>query len=142
MIRPNLLLKVDVAVALSHGALMVPFIIASAVFVDAVLLTIGRSQGVKGIRADSAVPSFRRSIQPILAYEKVRHVGEPLAACVADTRAEAEDIAEQISLDLEELPAIAEMTPARDPAAPLIHERWSDAVMSATKPRSRTPQSM
>jgi aerobic carbon-monoxide dehydrogenase large subunit len=49
-------------------------------------------KGVKGIRADSGLPGFRRSVQPVLAYEKVRHVGEPLAACIADTRAEAEDI--------------------------------------------------
>ena len=43
--------------------------------------------GVQGIRADSGLPGFRSSVQPVLAYEKVRHVGEPLAACIADTRA-------------------------------------------------------
>jgi carbon-monoxide dehydrogenase large subunit len=89
-------------------------------------------KGVKGIRADSGLPGFRRSVQPILAYEKVRHVGEPLAACIADTRAEAEDIAEQVSLDLDELPAVAEMTRARDPGAPLIHEHWSENVFLET----------
>ena len=71
-------------------------------------------EGVQGIRADSGLPGFRSSVQPVLAYEKVRHVGEPLAACIAETRAEAEDIAEMVTLDLDELPAVVEMTRARD----------------------------
>jgi aerobic carbon-monoxide dehydrogenase large subunit len=50
--------------------------------------------GVKGIRADTALAGFRSSVQPILAHDKVRHVGEPIAACLAPTRAEAEDIAD------------------------------------------------
>jgi carbon-monoxide dehydrogenase large subunit len=98
----------------------------NAVFVMADL------KGVKGIRADSGLPGFRRSVQPILAYEKVRHVGEPLAACIADTRAEAEDIAERVALDLEELPAVVEMTRARDRDVPLVHEHWSENVFLET----------
>ena len=88
--------------------------------------------GVKGIRADSGLPGFRSSIQPVLAYEKVRHVGEPLAACVANTRAEAEDIAEAVTLDLEELPAVVEMTRARSPDAPLVHDHWPENVFLET----------
>ncbi|MBI1201076.1 MAG: molybdopterin-dependent oxidoreductase [Rhodopseudomonas sp.] len=88
--------------------------------------------GVQGIRADSGLPGFRSSVQPILASDKVRHVGEPLAACVAESRAEAEDIADMVSLDLEELPAVVEMTRARDPGAPLVHENWSENVFLET----------
>jgi aerobic carbon-monoxide dehydrogenase large subunit len=89
-------------------------------------------EGVQGIRADSGLLGFRSSIQPVLAYEKVRHVGEPLAACIAETRAEAEDIAEMVTLDLDELPAVVEMTRARDPGAPLVHEHWSENVFLET----------
>ncbi len=99
--------------------------------VDAVFVAADLA-GVQGIRADSGLPGFRRSVQPVLADEKVRHVGEPLAACVAATRAEAEDIAEQVVLDLEELTAVVDMTRARDPDAPLVHEHWPENVFLET----------
>ena len=88
--------------------------------------------GVAGIRADSGLPGFRSSVQPVLASDKVRHVGEPLAACIADTRAQAEDLAELVALDLEELPAVVDMTRARDPGAPLVHAHWSENVFLET----------
>ncbi len=47
----------------------------------------GRSRG------RPALPGFKSSDQPVLATDKVRHVGEPVAVCVAATRAEAEDLA-------------------------------------------------
>src|SRR6202158_3074384 len=59
--------------------------------------------GVKPIRAVSGLPGFKISEQPVLATGKVRHVGELIAMCVAPTRAEAEDIATSVTLDLEEL---------------------------------------
>ena len=48
--------------------------------------------GVKPIRAVSALPGFKASEQPALAEGKVRHVGELVAMCVAPSRAEAEDM--------------------------------------------------
>ncbi len=88
--------------------------------------------GVRGIRADSSLPGFRSSVQPILASEKVRHVGEPIAACVASSRADAEDIAELVLLDIEELPAVIDMTRARDATAPLVHEHWPENTFLET----------
>lgn len=84
--------------------------------------------GVSGIKADSGLPGFRSSIQPILAADKVRHVGELVAACLADTRAHAEDLAEAVSVDFEELGVVHDMTRARDPDAPLVHETWDENV--------------
>ena len=46
--------------------------------------------------------------QPLLAHDKVRHVGEAVAIIVAETRYQAEDAAEAVSLDLEELPAVVD----------------------------------
>ncbi|MDO9542390.1 MAG: xanthine dehydrogenase family protein molybdopterin-binding subunit, partial [Kiritimatiellia bacterium] len=99
---------------------------ASRVFLHADL------EGVAGIRADSGLAGFRSSVQPILAYDKVRHVGEPLAACLAETRAAAEDLAEGVRLEIEELPAVTEMTRARDGDQPLIHEHWSENAFLET----------
>ena len=88
--------------------------------------------GVKPIRAVSALPGFKPSEQPVLAVDKVRQVGESIAICVAGTRAEAEDIAAEIEVDFEELPAITDMLAARRPDAPLIHEDWGDNVFLET----------
>jgi carbon-monoxide dehydrogenase large subunit len=88
--------------------------------------------GVKPISASSRLPGFKHSVQPVLATGKVRHVGEAVAVCVADTRAEAEDLAAAVVLDLEELPAIVDMLAAREPGAPLVHEDWGDNVFLRT----------
>ena len=61
---------------------------------------------IGAIRANSALPGFRHSEQPALARDKLRHVGEPIAACVAPTRAEAEDLAAACELEFEALPAV------------------------------------
>src|SRR6516164_9210818 len=62
--------------------------------------------GVLPIKAVSPLPGFQVSEQTVLAKDKIRQVGELIAMCVADTRAEAEDIAAQVSLEYEELPAV------------------------------------
>ena len=87
---------------------------------------------VRPIVAVSALPGFKRSEQPALAREKVRHVGEAIAVCVAPSRAEAEDLAEQVDVDFEELPAVVDMLEARKPGAPLLHEHWGDNVFLET----------
>ena len=84
--------------------------------------------GIKPIVANSGLPGFKPSAQPILAYDKVRHVGEAIAVCVAATRAEAEDLAAAVEVDFEELPAVVDMLAARAPGAPLVHEHWGDNV--------------
>jgi carbon-monoxide dehydrogenase large subunit len=84
--------------------------------------------GVKPIRAVCGLKGFKPSDQPILAREKVRQVGELVAMCVALTRAEAEDLADQVELDLEELPAVVDMIEARSNPPALVHEEWGDNV--------------
>lgn len=89
--------------------------------------------GVAPITAISGLPGFKPSSQPVLAWDKVRHVGEAVAVCVADSRAEAEDLAAAVQLDLEELPAVVDMLASRMPEAPLIHEHWGDNVFLETR---------
>ena len=89
-------------------------------------------KGVRPIRAVSGVKGFKPSDQPILATGKVRQVGELIAMCVAPTRAEAEDIAAQVRLDLEELPAVHDMLAARRPGSALVHEEWGDNLFLET----------
>jgi aerobic carbon-monoxide dehydrogenase large subunit len=89
-------------------------------------------EGVRPIRAVSGLPGFKVSEQPVLASGKVRHVGELVAACVADTRAQAEDIAASVFVDLEELPVVSDMLQGRAADAPLLHEPWGDNVFLET----------
>ena len=83
---------------------------------------------VKPIRAVSSVKGFKVSEQPILATGKVRQVGELVAMCVAATRAEAEDLADQTEIAFEELPAVVDMLEARTKPPALVHEHWGDNV--------------
>ena len=49
---------------------------------------------------------------PILAEGKVRHVGDPICAVVAETYAQARDAAEAIEVDIEELDPVVDMKAA------------------------------
>src|SRR6516225_308367 len=84
--------------------------------------------GVNPIRAATALNGFRHSSEPILAQDKVRYVGELVAACVAPSRAQAEDIAAAVVVDYEVLEPVVEMLSARRSGAPLVHEEWGDNV--------------
>jgi aerobic carbon-monoxide dehydrogenase large subunit len=84
--------------------------------------------GVQPIRAVSALKGFKPSEQPVLARDKVRQVGELVAMCAALTRAEAEDLADQVEPHLEELPAVVDMIEARTHPPALVHEDWGDNV--------------
>ncbi|HKS88045.1 MAG TPA: xanthine dehydrogenase family protein molybdopterin-binding subunit [Stellaceae bacterium] len=68
--------------------------------------------------------NFRNPRQPLLAHDKVRHVGEAIAVIVAETRDQAEDAAELVELALDELPAVVDPAAALAAGAPIIHERF------------------
>ena len=103
-------------------SISVPEVHRGAVF------TAGDLTGVRPVRASTSIKGFKHSSEPILAADKVRFAGEIVAACVAPTRAEAEDIAGLVDLDLEELPAVVDMLEARRPGTSLVHEAWGDNV--------------
>jgi aerobic carbon-monoxide dehydrogenase large subunit len=95
---------------------------------EAMVFTAADLAGVKPIRAVCALKGFKASDQPVLATGKVRYVGELIAMCVAPTRAQAEDIADLVELDLEALPAVVDMLAARTDPPALVHEEWGDNV--------------
>ena len=66
--------------------------------------------------------TFNARTQPILAQDKVRHVGEPLAAVVAEDRYIAEDALARIVVDYEPLPAVVDMETALEPDTIPVHE--------------------
>jgi CO/xanthine dehydrogenase Mo-binding subunit len=60
--------------------------------------------------------------QSIVAVDKVRYVGDPVAAVLADDPAAAERALELIEVEYEELPAVAGIEAATAPDAALVHE--------------------
>ncbi len=56
------------------------------------------------LRAQSALPSYVETDQPVLAHDRVRFAGEPVAAVVAADRYRAEDGCELVEVDYEPLP--------------------------------------
>jgi aerobic carbon-monoxide dehydrogenase large subunit len=83
---------------------------------------------------------------PVLAHERVRYVGEPVALVVADTAELAADAAEQIAVDVEELPALVEPRDAEEaePIHPavqgnvLLHHRLGTGDVESAFAAART----
>ena len=73
---------------------------------------------------DSGGPNGYRTLRPIMVEHTVRHVGDRIAICVAETLEQARDGAELIEIDYEPLPSVSGLTEAIAPGAPLV---WDDA---------------
>jgi aerobic carbon-monoxide dehydrogenase large subunit len=63
--------------------------------------------------------------RPVLARDRVRHVGDPVAFIVADTREQALDAAERVVVSYNPLPAVVDAIDAVKPGAPLL---WDPAL--------------
>jgi aerobic carbon-monoxide dehydrogenase large subunit len=67
-------------------------------------------------------PDYVPVAQPILAQHRVNYVGEPIAAVIADTAAETEDLAEQVSVEINAETPVVTLDQALAPDAPLVHD--------------------
>jgi len=65
--------------------------------------------------------------QPVLAHDRVRYEGEPVAALVADSARHAADAGEALGVSYESLLALTDMEEALRPGAPTLHE-WGNVV--------------
>jgi carbon-monoxide dehydrogenase large subunit len=72
---------------------------------------------------------FKQCKWPCLAIGKVRYVGEPVAAVVAESRYVAEDAAEAVVVDYEPLDPVVDPEAALRPGSPLVHEEFGDNVV-------------
>ena len=70
--------------------------------------------------------------QMLLPSDKVRHVGEAVAIVVAETASQAQDAAEAVAVDYQELPWIAQIKDALAPAAPAVWDEMPDNVLVDT----------
>ncbi len=67
-----------------------------------------------------APPDAQRYLQPAIARDVVRYVGEPIALLVADDRYLAEDAVARLDVVYEPLPVCASVTAALEPGAPRL----------------------
>ena len=65
---------------------------------------------------------------PPLAFEKVRYVGDAVAVVVAESRAEAEDAAQEVDISYQTLDAVSDAELATKAGAPQVHDEASDNV--------------
>jgi carbon-monoxide dehydrogenase large subunit len=69
--------------------------------------------------------------QPLLAHDKVRHVGEAIAVVVAESRHAAEDAAQLVTVDLDPLPAVVDPETALRAGAAIIHDKFGTNLIGA-----------
>jgi aerobic carbon-monoxide dehydrogenase large subunit len=85
------------------------------------IITAADLAGVRPIRPMLHKFNYQPIEQPVLAKDVVRFVGEPLAAVFAASNAEAEDIADQVEIDIDELPSVVDARDALAADAPRVH---------------------
>jgi carbon-monoxide dehydrogenase large subunit len=77
---------------------------------------------------DTGGPKAYRTSRPILAHDEVRHVGDRIAFCVAETAAQAREAADLVTVDYEPLPCVTELTAATAPGAPRVWQPVADNI--------------
>src|SRR5262249_12742558 len=104
----------------------------------ATIITAAELAGVKPIQPLLHKFNYVPIRQPVLAKDVVRFVGEPIAAIVSSARKEAEDVADLVEVEIEELPAVVGAGAALARRAPLVHaEAIGNIVVEG---RVKTPE--
>lgn len=70
--------------------------------------------------------TMREPQHPLLAKDKIKHVGEAVAIVIAETQELARDAAELVEVKYEGLPAVTCPKKAMEPGAPKVHDDWED----------------
>src|SRR5690606_27588489 len=104
---------------------------SAAEAVPGVLAVVTGAEIVRETRplADSLDPAAAgaRSVETwALAHDRVRYVGEAVAAVVAEDRITAHQAARLVEVDYEELPAVVDAEQALAPDAPRVAPEWPD----------------
>jgi aerobic carbon-monoxide dehydrogenase large subunit len=82
----------------------------------------------------AATPESEGVLQPLLARDVVRYVGEPIALVVAEDPWTAEDAAELVDVDLDPLPAVADPVRAAH-GGPSVHDHIPTNVINSIPTR-------
>ena len=80
-----------------------------------------------GLRRRDGSPMFKAAY-PVLAEDRVRWVGDPVAFVVAETASQAADAAEMIEIDYEPLPAVVSTAKATEPGTAKVWDGCADNI--------------
>ncbi|MDE1969488.1 MAG: xanthine dehydrogenase family protein, partial [Alphaproteobacteria bacterium] len=100
-----------------------PGVVAVLTGRDAAADGLGTLRGRIARKRPDGGPNYQPAYR-ILALDRVQHVGDPVAAVVAETLAQAKDAAELIAVDYEILPSVTDTVGTLAPDAPQI---WDEA---------------
>ena len=85
-----------------------------------------RLPGVRAVISAADIPpvmtGLRMKDMPLIARDRVRFIGEPVAAVAADTAAIADQALTMIDVEYEELPYVTDALKAIEPGAPVLHD--------------------
>jgi len=85
------------------------------------------ADGIGPVQVDMAIEGpdghkWTATPRPLLADGRIRYIGEPFAMVVAATRAQAQDAAEAVIPDIDDLPAVIDVAEASAEGAALVHD--------------------
>jgi aerobic carbon-monoxide dehydrogenase large subunit len=95
---------------------------------------------VQRLPAVAMYPGVAATLQPLLADEVVRYVGEPIAAVLAEDLYTAKDGVERVRVEYEELQAVVDMDRALEPGAPVIHSALGSNLVFELEVRGGDPE--
>ncbi len=85
-------------------------------------------QGVGNVPCAGALPDLKIPPHPPLARERVRYVGEPVVAVVAEDMYAARDAAELVQVEYDPVPAVVDMEKALAKDADLVHPEFKTNI--------------
>ena len=95
----------------------------------ALVLTGADLKGAIGpVPCAAQLPDMKVALRPVLAYDRVRFVGEPVAVVVATDRYAARDAVDLVEVDYEPLTAVVNPEKAIEKGATVLHEQYKDNV--------------
>src|SRR6516165_3654996 len=94
------------------------------------------------LEAGPELAAHRHSPYPPLADRRVRYVGQTIAACMMPTRAQAEDLADRVHVELAELPAVVDVVAAMRPDSPRVFDEWPSNAYLSTRVVEGNPESL
>jgi aerobic carbon-monoxide dehydrogenase large subunit len=77
---------------------------------------------------DTGGPKGYRTVRPLLTEQVVRHVGDRVAVCVAESKSQAQDAAELIEIEYQDLPSVTGLAEATTAGAPQVWQAAPENV--------------
>ncbi|HUL20430.1 MAG TPA: molybdopterin cofactor-binding domain-containing protein [Thermodesulfobacteriota bacterium] len=97
--------------------------------------------GVEAVITAQDFPEVRWGLvlhdETVMARDKIRYVGEPVAAVAAVDQETAQRALDLIELEIEELPGVFTFEESIDPQAPLVHEKFKEYTSRVPLQRDR-----